>query len=338
MDNTGAAHRTVIAAPPSAGMIILVSLLAAYASYIVAESAHASGVLSVVTCGLIVGWRQHDTLSAQARTASNAVWSVATFALEAFVFVLIGLALRGVLSRFDPRGVDLQNGVIIALWVTGAVIVARLIWVFPATYLPRLIPAIRKRDPSPPAAAPLIIGWAGMRGVVSPAAALALPTGFPDRDLILLATFIVILITVLVQGTTLGPLIKALKFDSPGPVNASFLTEADARARVVASSLLSLEALVDPGSKQLLHPRLVEEYRSRARATSRLRDEGEKIAPLRTAHFRAALDALAAGRKELLCLHRAGKIHDSTLHNVEAELDIEELRLKRLGGFSTPYR
>ena len=310
--------------------IIVVSFLASYASYIVAEKLHASGVLAVVACGILMGWRQHEVLDAQARTEANTVWSLVVFVLEALVFVLIGLSLRGVLLRMGGDLTALWAGLPLALGVTATVIVSRLIWVFPAAYIPRWIsPSLRRRDPIPTPKLPLVIGWAGMRGVVSLAAALALPIDFPGRDLILLASFIVILVTVLVQGMTLGPLIKALKLPpETGPIRDT-LGEAHARAMVSEAALKALEALTVAETGQLEHPRLVEEYRVRVRATARARDEGEALVSERQKHFSAALHAVSHARAELIKLHRSGRIHDSVLHSIETDLDLEELRLRR---------
>ncbi|MBY0613179.1 MAG: Na+/H+ antiporter [Beijerinckiaceae bacterium] len=310
--------------------IIVTSFLAAYASYIAAETVHASGVLSVVTCGILMGWRQHEVLDAQSRTQAKAVWQLVVFVLEALVFVLIGLALRGVLTRKGGDATAILNALPVALAVTGAVIVLRLIWVFAAAYLPRLVSrAMRSNDPLPSVGVPFIIGWAGMRGVVSLAAALALPIDFPGRDTVLFASFMVIIVTVLVQGVTLGPLIRLFGISSLPEPPTETLSEAAARAAVAEASLKAIEQLVHGETGALIHPRLVDDYRGRARATARLRDEGEHLLEERRKHFTAALHAVTHGRAELIRLHRSGKIHDSILHSIETELDLEELRFRR---------
>ena len=310
--------------------IIIASFLAAYVSYIAAEAVQASGVLSVVTCGILMGWRQHEVLDAQSRTQAKAVWTLVVFVLEALVFVLIGLSLRGVLTRMGGDVAALWTGLPVALAVTAAVIILRLIWVFPAAYLPRLlVPQIRKNDPVPSPALPFIIGWAGMRGVVSLAAALALPVNFPGRDTVLFAAFVVILVTVLVQGTTLGPLIRLFRISSIPEPESKTLSEAAARAAVADASLKAIERLVHAETGALIHPRLVDDYRGRARATARLRDEGNHLLEERHKHFSAALHAVSHGRAELIRLHRKGEIHDSVLHSIETELDLEELRIRR---------
>src|SRR5271166_5431418 len=159
---------------------IAASFLVAWASYLAAEAIGVSGVLATTASGLLMGWYQHETFSPQTRMQAHAAWSVAVFVLEALLFILIGLSLRGILARFDGHAA--ATLLPLALLISFGVIAARLVWVFPATYLPRLlVPAIRRADPYPPPAVPLVVGWAGMRGAVSLAAALALPVEFPDR-------------------------------------------------------------------------------------------------------------------------------------------------------------
>ena len=317
----------------NADFTIVITFLSAWTVYILAERVHASGVLAVVACGLVYGWTQHEILSANTRVQAGAVWAVVTFVLEAFVFVLIGLAARGVLDRMggDVRAMQaaLHSDVPLVLAVTAAVVLSRFLWVFPAIFVPRLVSKrLRARDKRPASVA-VIISWAGMRGVVSLAAALALPDAFPGRDKVLLATFGVILATVLVQGITLGPLIKALKLDADMMIDVP-IDEARARLAVAGASLRAIEAIegVEPGA--ILHPQLVEEYRSRVSAVTRLTVEGEVFAQVGRDHFSAALVAVAAGRAELIRLHRDSQIHATTLDVLEQDLDLEELRLMRM--------
>jgi monovalent cation/hydrogen antiporter len=312
--------------------VVISSFLVGWASYIVADRLQVSGVLSVVTCGLIMGWYQHELLTAQTRMQAGAVWQMVEFVLEALVFVLIGLSLRGVLVRMGAMDAAFGAAISLTLTVTATVILARFIWVYAVIYLPRLWPALRRRTPGLPSSIPFIVSWAGMRGVVSLAAALALPDGFPGRDDILLATFGVILATVLLQGTTLGPLARALRLTTLVQREET-LSEHAARAHVFAASAEWLERVTDPDTGEVVHPMLLNDYRGRARATARLADGQEGALPRRHAHFDMALQVVAVGRTELIKLHRAGKIHDSVLQGIEAEFDLEELRLRRLGGF-----
>ncbi len=334
----GVAVNALVRRLHDANAITVLSFLAAYVAYLLAEEVHASGVLAVVACGLMMGGREHETFDAHARRHAVAVWAFVVFVLEALVFVLIGLALRGVLARTGGAFGSLAGDLPLALAVTAACVAARLLWVFLAVYLRRLLSArLRAKEPRPDPAMPLIVGWAGMRGVVTLAAALALPVDFPGRDAILVAAFVVILFTVLVQGTTLGSLIRRLRVDSTAHLPDGHLDATMARVVVNEAGLAALERLVTPESGALRHPRLVDEYRRRVRATSRDRDEREALGAEKAEHFAAALLAVRTGRSALIGLHRENRIHSSVLRTLEAEIDLEELHLKRLAGLATAH-
>jgi monovalent cation/hydrogen antiporter len=311
---------------------ILGGFLGAWGSYIGAEAIGASGVLSTVACGLVLGWHQHTVLSATIRTQAKAVWATVVFVLESLVFILIGLSLRGVLQRL---GGD-WHATVTLLPGAGAIIVAvvlsRFAWIMPAAYIRRLWPAERQRGPRLPLAIPIVMSWAGMRGVVSLAAALALPDNFPGRDFILATTFAVILVTVLLQGATLAPLIRALRLPVGAGVSERTMDEDQARARMALAQLATVEnlSLAEDGSQ--MHPRLAEQFSYRARAATRYSEAHGALAEHRTAHFDVVLAAIAAGRQEVLRLHRTGAIHDTVLHALEQEMDIEELSARRRRG------
>ncbi len=214
----------------------------------------------------------------------------------------------------------------------GAVVLSRFAYMFPAAYLPRaLVPALRRRDPYPPLAVPIVLGWAGMRGVVSLAAALSLPEGFPGRDFILATTFAVIMVTVLVQGGTLAPLIRVLKLGSY-TVAATTLSEAAARARMATAQIEAVQTLSHMPDGTQLHPRLLEQYGYRARAAARFAAAVEDLTAPRRAHFTVVLAAIAAGRAAILRMHRDGDIHDHVLGDLEQELDLEEMSARRFLG------
>ncbi|MBC7800567.1 MAG: Na+/H+ antiporter [Gemmatimonadaceae bacterium] len=311
-------------------MAVVGSLLASWAAYIGAEALHVSGVLAVVCSGLVMGWRQHHALDAATRIRAQAVWSVVEFVLESLVFILIGLSLRGVLARLGGTWESVLPLLPAALAIVLATVVSRFVWMIPATYIPRfLVPSLRQRDPYPPLAVPMIMSWAGLRGVVSLAAALALPEEFPGRDFIVATTFLVILVTVLVQGATLAPLVRAFHLGDFTLQRRDTLPEAAARARMAAAQLAALEqhSLADDGSHR--HPRLLEQYSYRARAAVRYSEAEGSLVESKNEHFEAVLTAIAAGRSELLRQHRTDEIHDDVLHALEAELDIEEMGARR---------
>ena len=197
--------------------------------------------------------------------------------------------------------------------------------ILPATYLPRaLFPSLRRRDPYPPLAVPIVMSWAGMRGVVSLAAALALPDDFPGRDFVLATTFAVILVTVLIQGATLAPLIRVLGLSNFTQQRLKTLSEAAARAQMAAAQLAEVESnpLAQGNASPSALDRAVQLSRPGGRAFQRDRGRSNRT---RRDHFTVVLAAVAAGRSELLRLHRDGSIHDSVLHALEQELDLEEM-------------
>ena len=293
---------------------IAASFIVAWTSYIAAETLGLSGVLSTVACGLILGQRQHQAYTPRTRIEARAAWSFVTFVLEALVFVLIGLSLHGVLSRLGSRAGGLLP---LAGWIVLAVTLARVAWVYPATYLARLIPAIRRNDPAPPLAFTAIVAWAGMRGVVSLAAVLALPEAFPGRDVVLFATFAVIVVTVLVQGTTLGPLIRWLGIAEP--LDGERGTEADIRAALAAEEMRVLEARADD---PLAEARIMASWATAGTAG------GAALAELQ-ARLAIKLEATEARRTTLFALDRERHLPDTLLHALEHEIDLEELRLRR---------
>ncbi len=310
---------------------VVISFLAAWAAYIGGEALHVSGVLATVACGLVIGWRQHTVLSAETRTQALAVWRVAVFVLESLVFILIGLSLRGVLQRLGGNWEAVHILAPTVSVIVAAVILTRFAWIIPATYVPRaLSPALRRRDPYPPVSVPIVMSWAGMRGVVSLAAALALPENFPGRDFIVATTFAVILVTVLVQGATLAPLIRVLRLGSFSLASDKTLPEAEAGARVAAAQFAEVERhSTSDGGDTHRHPRLVEQYGYRAKAAERYSEAVNELTDAKREHFTVVLAAISAGRVELIRLHREGSIHDSVLHAIERNLDLEELSARR---------
>jgi CPA1 family monovalent cation:H+ antiporter len=313
-----------------ADLIITWSFLISWMSYIGAEKLHVSGVLSTVACGMILGWKQHELFDAATRTRATSVWGVTVFVLESLVFILIGLSLRGVLSRLG--GADAMMALLPATAaIVAAVILARFAWIFPSTYLARwLFAKLRARDPSPPLSVPFIMSWAGLRGVVSLAAALSLPEEFPGRDFILAVTFAIILVTVLVQGATLAPLVRYLLKGTSVTPHHSELSEAQARARVAEAQFAAVERLSANADGTHRHPRLYEQYTHRKDVAARFAAQSDTLMPHRIDHYTTILAAIEAGRKELLRMHRAGAIHDSVLASIEEGLDLEEVNARRI--------
>src|SRR5918994_1156070 len=206
-----------------------------------------SGVLSVVATGLYVGRRGPYVISPETRLQGYAFWELVTFLLNGVIFALIGLQLRSVVERLSDYSV--ADLVLYAALVSLTVILVRFLWVFPATSLPRLASrSLRARDPSPSPRAVTVIAWTGMRGVISLAAALALPltieggAPFPGRDLIFFLTFSVILATPVVQGLSLRALIRALGLEDDGSQERE---EIEGRIEVAQAALARIEELAE---------------------------------------------------------------------------------------------
>lgn len=312
---------------------ICTTLLMPWAAYIGAEEIHASGVIAAVVAGLVLGWYQHEVFSAIGRRTGMAVWQVLVYLLEAFVFVLIGLSLRGVLDRVGGIGHLTQELGRPVLATIAAVVLSRFAWVLVADRVAMLRDRLR-HVPTGPAGigAALVMGWAGMRGVVTLAVALSLPDAMPGRDLILVAAFAVILVTVLVQGTSLGAVIRLLRVGSTEARDTTFLSQPQASSLVAAAQLAEVEMLARNPDGTIRHPRLLEQYGYRAQVTKRFSEDVDKLTGERDAHFDVVLKAVAVGRAEALRLHRTGKIHDDVLRVLEHDLDLQELAAERMRG------
>lgn len=312
-------------------LVITVAVLAAWISYIAGELFEVSGVIATVTTGMMLGWHQHEVFSASVRNRGTAFWQVIVFLLEALVFVLIGLSLRGVIERLGGLGEVFATMTPAVAAVVAAVVASRFVWVFAVELLKAPVARLRGRGPRGDWKAATVMGWAGMRGVVTLAIALSLPDAMPGRDLILVAAFAVILVTVLLQGTTIGPLIRLLKLRDPGPA-AHHLTEPQTWARVEAAQLSAIQPLVHDAEGNVIHPRLLEQYTYRASVTARHQDEPAFPQRERDAHYDVVLAAIAAGRAELLRLHRGGQIHDEMLYLLERDLDLQEIAAQHAKG------
>jgi len=307
-------------------LAITAACLSPWAAYIGGESLHVSGVLSVVTTGILLGWYQHDIFSANVRVRATAFWAVMIFLLEALVFILIGFSLRSVVERLGGIGSALDALGMPILAVLAAVIVSRFVWIYATDYLRAPLARLigRKVPPASPAAS-FLLSWAGMRGVVTLAIALSLPEQMPGRDLTLAAAFAVILVTVVVQGGTIAPVIRWLKLDAAVHVDTHHLNEGQANRLLDIAQLEAIKARAYDSEGHLLHPRLLEQYTYRVTIAERFAAAPQDFTGGREAHYDMILAAIAAGRAELLRLHRSGQIHDELLHYFERDLDMQEI-------------
>jgi monovalent cation/hydrogen antiporter len=316
--------------PPT---VITISLLTGYFAYLPAEAADVSGVIAAVTAGLYLGWNAPRLLSVETRLPSGAVWEIFIFVANSLLFVLVGLQLPVVVEGLEeyPWSELLGYAAVICL----TVILTRLAWVFPFTYLPRLlIRRIRERDPAPPWQLVTLVGWMGLRGAVSLAAAMAVPeltddnVDFPDRELIIFLSFAVILVTLVLQGLSLPLVIRAL---GVRPDRLHETEEARARVQAAEAALARIEELLDeewvaePEARQL---RGVYDYRRRRYAARGGGGRGDPEIEARSeALERLTREVLEAERAAVLALRDAGHIDDEVMRRIERDLDLEHARL-----------
>lgn len=306
---------------------ILISLLVPYATYIVAESVHASGVLAVVAAGLVRGRYAPEIVSASMRILGRPAWQLLVFLLNSLTFMLIGLQMSSILDKlsfYSPLQL-LALGSTISLVAIGV----RFVWVYAAALLPGVW---RKKglphQPPPNARENFIISWCGMRGIVSIAAALSLPlvlpdgSAFPQRDLIVFLTFFVIAVTLVVQGLSLPVLIRKLKVGSTWNEHEEKLR---VRAAISAAALRALDQhVLHLASTGAWVESLRAEISSRiALAVPQGHDEGAQEAS--TLQLRHAV--IRAERKELLRLWRNNQVSDDVMHRIEETLDHQEANL-----------
>jgi monovalent cation/hydrogen antiporter len=306
-------------------LIIAASVLLCWAAYILAELLHVSGVIATVVTGLICGWYQHVVFSAAIRLRGTSFWGVLIFLLEASVFMLIGSSLRDVIARAGGFAVVVDRMVGPILWIVLALTLARFAWIFACDGVIALCRRFGwRRFETMGFRASTVLSWAGMRGVVTLAVALSVPEELAGRDFILVAAFAVILVTVLLQGTTLGVVIRRLHPPEAG-AHVAPLTMSQAEAAMAKAKARLIESRAYAPDGTLIHPQLLDTYRRRASISERYAGNEAEYQPGLQAHFDLVLEANGAGRAELLRLHRTGQIDDRVLHELERDLDFEEL-------------
>ncbi len=310
---------------------IAVTLLAPYVAWVAGESLHASAVLSCVAGGLYL--RQHfsKVVAPTTRIQGRAVWDLVVFLLNGVIFILIGLQLGALRAAVPPDrlGPLLVGGILISV----TAILVRLGWVpMIAAILRYLSSALRTRDPLPPWPHLFLVGWTGMRGIVTLAAAMALPVSintaepFPHRVEIILLSFMVILATLVLQGLTLAPLIRTLGVNEGSDGERE---EMQAREHAAGAALTRLIMLHKQEWTQSDHvERLKVHYEQRMRRFASDADvDSDCKKETREAFLRLREETLTAERAALIQLRDDGTISDEVLHRLEHELDVEALRL-----------
>ncbi|MEY2535939.1 MAG: monovalent cation/hydrogen antiporter [bacterium] len=306
---------------------ITLSLFTPYAAYIAAEAAHASGVLAAVTVGLYSVWHMNDMLLPETRLKVRSFWAAIAFLLDSVLFVLVGLQLPVVLDALAPRPLD--RYVLPAIGVAVAVMVVRMgfVLVFSAmrSRMPRVSDAL-------PAGERVVVGWSGMRGAVSLAAALAVPVttesgaALAGRDVVLLVTFVTILVTIVVQGLTLPMLVRAV---SLGQAAEDDQSEQRARLEAAQAAMERLDrAAVDDEAPDTTVERLRTSYAEHAeRAAAEIDDERVETEDSSDAYRELRALTLAAERDAVTRLRREGKLSHDAARKLQHEIDLAESRL-----------
>jgi monovalent cation/hydrogen antiporter len=308
---------------------IALSILTPYAAYLAADSIRASGVLAVVACGLYLSHRSSGFFSPGVRLQAYAVWDSLTFILNGLVFIFIGLQLPYVLQ--GTRDHSLRELLMYGVFFSAFLILLRLIWMFPGARLSYFIRrrVLHQRERLPPARQIFIVGWTGMRGVISLAAAIALPhtlapgEPFAQRQLIIFLAFSVILVTLVLQGLTLPPLIRALGLAGATSRNTE---EEEARRMILETALSRLDEVRE--SERADFAKVFDDLELHYR--DRLAILTEEEADVRSARHRRFVELsrelLHVERRTAIRLRNEGRINDELLRQIERELDLAEAR------------
>jgi monovalent cation/hydrogen antiporter len=305
---------------------IIMQFCGVFAVWLLAERLHLSGILTMVVFAMAISRRAQEVTPARIRIPSYAVWEVAVFVLNVLAFILVGFQLKGIMGRLNRE--LLIDYLWVAVAVCAATIVARIVWVTGAAGLSRWWCRPRADGtPGPEDAvalsprAAMMVGWCGMRGTVTLAAALALPERFPYRDLILFTAFAVVLGTLVVQGVTLRPLIARLQLHDDGTVDREVLL---ARVETAKAALAATAAAEGAETAALVRQR----YELLLRRAEAEREGAD--GSLDAADADVVRAATAAERQRLAALRADGTIGDAAFQRVEQELDLEELDLEQL--------
>ncbi|MCB2409233.1 Na+/H+ antiporter [Hymenobacter lucidus] len=325
--------------PTTPSINTVLTFIAPYVMYLLAEEFHFSGVLAVVSGGLMLSYHSHRVFDADTRLQTNSVWASVGFALNGLVFILIGLELPVAVQGLGNY--SLRQAITYGLIVSAIVIIIRMVWMFPAAFVPRwLFRSIRTRETSPGWQGPVIIGWAGMRGVVSLASALSVPLllsngqAFPQRNLILFITFVVILVTLVFQGLTLPAIIRFTGVADTEERMPTDEQEAGIRLRLrhVALAHLAREYAADIQENEMVSA-LQHRMQAEAQRTGNLLealdyDETKRQALQR--YHQVLLDVLQVQREELFVLRAEDVFEEEMLRHQEAQLDLDEAKISHM--------
>lgn len=322
--------------PTTPAIDAALTVMTPYILFLAAEQFHYSGVMAVVSGGLFMSYRSHEVFkTGSTRVNMLGVWTTMIFVMNALVFILIGLELPEIIAGLGEYSI--ADGIKYGLIISVIVIVLRYLWVFPIAYIPRWLSSSARKDPSPGWKGPLIISWAGMRGVVSLATALSIPLmmneseAFPHRNLIIFITFVVIFITLVFQGLTLPYIIKLINLKEIDNI----ADEEDQRANIqLRLGKVALKHINEKYSSHIDHNELIKFYKENLQ--NEVNTTGEKLNSLECSHTNEAgiklyqqmlLEIYEHQRKELFLLKKDHYYSDEEIRHAEFQLDFEELKI-----------
>ncbi len=324
-----AVHRFL---PTTASIDAALTIMTPYLMYVAAEHFHYSGIMAVVSGGLFLSFRSDEILNYRSRLQSYGVWATLTFVMNGLIFILIGLQLPSIVSGLE--GYSIWEAVKYGLIISAVTILIRFVWIYPAAFIPRLLSKnVRQTEKNPGWKGPILLGWAGMRGVVSLASALSIPLiisngePFPHRNLILFITFIVILVTLVVQGLTLPLIIKWLKIEEFDDIVPEEEQETSLRIQMLDASLRLLNLKY---KKEIEENELVENIKKELESNISLSNQRLNSLECDDTELRVCNDIindlLSEQRRVLTQLRRNNAYDDAVLRRQEAQLDLDEAK------------
>ena len=322
--------------PTTPAIDAALTVMTPYILFLAAEHFHYSGVMAVVSGGLFISYRSHEVFqNGNTRLNMLGVWTTMIFVMNALVFILIGLSLPEIVAGLGAYSIS--DGIIYGLVISAIVIALRFLWVYPTLHFPRWFLPKERKEPSPGWKLPMVMSWAGMRGVVSLATALSIPmmmndgTVFPYRNLIVFVTFIVIFVTLVFQGLTLPFLIKLIKLEEIDHIIPEDEQEAGIQLRL---NKLALKILQEKYSEIINDNELVGFYKSHLEET--ITNTTQRLESLECSeteqyeielYHKVLLDIFAQQRKELFALRKEKYFSDEEIRKAELQLDLNEFRI-----------
>jgi Na+/H+ antiporter len=322
--------------PTTPAMDAALSVMTPYILFLVAEQFHFSGVIAVVTGGLFISYRSHELFrTGDTKLNMLGVWTTMIFMMNALVFILIGLELPNIIAGLGDYSIG--QAILYGLIISAITIAMRFIWVYPSTHLPRLLSKKIRQETSPGWKGPLVVSWAGMRGVVSLATALSIPVmmtdtqAFPLRNLIIFITFVVIFITLVVQGLTLPFVIKLIKIREIDEELPPHEQQAGIRLRLNSAALHHLEQKYQPEITDnemvgFYHADLKNDVAVTRQKLDSMQCDGTELGEMQL-YSSVLKDVYSVQRDELFKLRKEKYFSDEEIRHMEMLLDLEELKI-----------